>query len=158
MAPQAGQQSSARDRIPLLICRNFVELRGFEPLTPSMPWRCATSCATAPRGLARMSLAQRPDIPEPHQHRGEILPCRGDDFDLTRLLDGNRAQAGADGPFLQLAGGGAGQGRGERGVRRALEEGQAVAGPGRDADGLRRDGSPALLRLPWRHYSKRSSV
>jgi site-specific DNA recombinase len=27
----------------------MVELRGFEPLTPSMPWRCATSCATAPR-------------------------------------------------------------------------------------------------------------
>ena len=27
----------------------LVELRGFEPLTPSMPWRCATSCATAPR-------------------------------------------------------------------------------------------------------------
>ena len=26
----------------------MVELRGFEPLTPSMPWRCATSCATAP--------------------------------------------------------------------------------------------------------------
>ncbi len=26
-----------------------VELRGLEPLTPSMPWRCATSCATAPR-------------------------------------------------------------------------------------------------------------
>src|ERR671928_131024 len=25
-----------------------VELRGLEPLTPSMPWRCATSCATAP--------------------------------------------------------------------------------------------------------------
>ena len=31
-----------------LICKNLVELRGFEPLTPSMPWRCATSCATAP--------------------------------------------------------------------------------------------------------------
>jgi Voltage-dependent anion channel len=30
---------------PALTC---VELRGFEPLTPSMPWRCATSCATAP--------------------------------------------------------------------------------------------------------------
>lgn len=29
--------------------RPFVELRGFEPLTPSMPWRCATSCAIAPR-------------------------------------------------------------------------------------------------------------
>ncbi len=27
-----------------------VELRGFEPLTPSMPWRCATNCATAPSG------------------------------------------------------------------------------------------------------------
>ncbi|CCH80092.1 hypothetical protein BN12_730018 [Nostocoides japonicum T1-X7] len=26
----------------------IVELRGLEPLTPSMPWRCATSCATAP--------------------------------------------------------------------------------------------------------------
>src|SRR6185312_2074561 len=51
MAPQAGQQPSARDPILLLICKNFVELRGFEPLTPSMPWRCATSCATAPRGL-----------------------------------------------------------------------------------------------------------
>ena len=60
-----------------------------------------------------MSLAERPDIREPHQHRGEILPCRGDDFDLTRLLDGNRAQAGADGLFLQLAGGDAGQGPGE---------------------------------------------
>ena len=27
---------------------DLVELRGLEPLTPSMPWRCATSCATAP--------------------------------------------------------------------------------------------------------------
>ena len=27
---------------------NSVELRGFEPLTLSMPWRCATSCAIAP--------------------------------------------------------------------------------------------------------------
>jgi hypothetical protein len=26
----------------------LVELRGFEPLTPSMPWKCATNCATAP--------------------------------------------------------------------------------------------------------------
>ena len=29
----------------------MVELRGFEPLTPSMPWKCATSCATAPCGI-----------------------------------------------------------------------------------------------------------
>ena len=28
-----------------------VELGGFEPPTPSMPWRCATSCAIAPVGL-----------------------------------------------------------------------------------------------------------
>ena len=27
--------------------------RGFEPLTPSMPWRCATNCATAPSGCPR---------------------------------------------------------------------------------------------------------
>lgn len=27
----------------------WVELRGLEPLTPCMPCRCATSCATAPR-------------------------------------------------------------------------------------------------------------
>ena len=27
---------------------DLVELRGFEPLTPCMPCRCATSCATAP--------------------------------------------------------------------------------------------------------------
>jgi site-specific DNA recombinase len=30
---------------------SLVELRGLEPLTPSMPWRCATSCATAPRDM-----------------------------------------------------------------------------------------------------------
>ena len=28
-----------------------MELRGFEPLTLSMPWRCATSCAIAPFSL-----------------------------------------------------------------------------------------------------------
>ena len=27
----------------------LVELRGFEPLTPALPVRCATSCATAPK-------------------------------------------------------------------------------------------------------------
>jgi hypothetical protein len=29
-----------------------VELRGFEPLTSSMPWKRATNCAKAPRCLA----------------------------------------------------------------------------------------------------------
>ena len=49
----------------------MVELRGFEPLTPSMPWRCATSCATAPHG-------PRAALPT-----WKILPSRGDEFDLT---------------------------------------------------------------------------
>ena len=44
-------------------CRS-VELRGFEPLTPSMPWRCATNCATAPSGVppkgATVSLPMTP--------------------------------------------------------------------------------------------------
>ena len=31
-----------------VLSQHFVELRGFEPLTPCMPCRCATSCATAP--------------------------------------------------------------------------------------------------------------
>ena len=31
----------------------IVELRGFEPLTLSMPWRCATSCAIAPFSFIR---------------------------------------------------------------------------------------------------------
>ena len=30
----------------------LVELRGFEPLTSSMPWKRATNCAKAPRCLA----------------------------------------------------------------------------------------------------------
>ena len=29
---------------------NWVELRGFEPLTSSMPWKRATNCAIAPNG------------------------------------------------------------------------------------------------------------
>jgi len=46
----------------------LVELRGFEPLTPSMPWRCATSCATAPGRCATAppghpTIAARPRPP-----------------------------------------------------------------------------------------------
>ena len=36
----------------------LVELRGFEPLTPSMPWRCATNCATAPSGIPPKGTAE----------------------------------------------------------------------------------------------------
>src|SRR5579875_2706832 len=52
--PSGRLPGEAKD--PTAVCgvrgsnvHGLVELRGFEPLTPSMPWRCATSCATAPR-------------------------------------------------------------------------------------------------------------
>jgi hypothetical protein len=59
----------------------LVELRGFEPLTPSMPWRCATSCATAPYdysraapvGGDRVSLSGTPrDSPNRSAHTGLV--------------------------------------------------------------------------------------
>ena len=37
---------------------NSVELRGFEPLTLSMPWRCATSCAIAPNSFISCFLSR----------------------------------------------------------------------------------------------------
>ena len=36
----------------------YVEHRGFEPLTSSMPWKRATNCAIAPNGMP--PLARRP--------------------------------------------------------------------------------------------------
>src|SRR5689334_14107256 len=56
MAPQAGQQPSARDWIPLLICKNFVELRGFEPLTP--PCHGASYYRLACLGVARYEVVR----------------------------------------------------------------------------------------------------
>ena len=44
------------------VSRLTVELRGFEPLTSSMPWRRATNCAIAPRCGA--SLAGPPGLRE----------------------------------------------------------------------------------------------
>ncbi len=41
-----GEDGETEDAFCMRRCP--VELRGLEPLTPSMPWRCATSCATAP--------------------------------------------------------------------------------------------------------------
>ncbi len=46
----------------------YVELRGFEPLTFSMPWRRATNCAIAPCGCSRGRPAGR--------ENSEILACR----------------------------------------------------------------------------------
>ena len=36
-----------------------MELRGFEPLTSSMPWKRATNCAIAPSGL--LNITDSPD-------------------------------------------------------------------------------------------------
>jgi site-specific DNA recombinase len=43
-----GGSPGGVDYVNVLNKELLVELRGLEPLTPSMPWRCATSCATAP--------------------------------------------------------------------------------------------------------------
>lgn len=58
MIPAFAARTTDETKIDLLLSDLFlvtgsikavmVELRGLEPLTPSMPWRCATSCATAP--------------------------------------------------------------------------------------------------------------
>ena len=49
---------------PALTRRFTVELRGFEPLTSSMPWKRATNCAKAPCGSrGRDRAAHRPERP-----------------------------------------------------------------------------------------------
>ena len=42
-----------------------VELRGLEPLTPCMPCRCATSCATAPKSLGNLSCEGLSSLKQP---------------------------------------------------------------------------------------------
>ena len=140
MAPQAGQQPSARDRIPLLICKNFVELRGFEPLTPSMPWRCATSCATAPRGpgtdepgpKGRTSENRTSTVERSYPSRRRLRPDSA---------TGRQPSSGWRGWPVSAAC----RRRCGPGTRRAVD----VVRPG---FGLGHDGLPALLRLQRRHY------
>jgi hypothetical protein len=38
-----------------------VELRGFEPLTSSMPWKRATNCAKAPRVQCDLAAQRTPE-------------------------------------------------------------------------------------------------
>ena len=45
---------------------NLVDLRGLEPLTPCMPCRCATSCATDPYSLCCCSRSNYANIPTRH--------------------------------------------------------------------------------------------
>ena len=62
-----------------LALRNWVELRGLEPLTPTLPVWCATSCATAPNPSTRLRSSgprivyTRPG-PGPNQPRTEPTP------------------------------------------------------------------------------------
>ena len=67
--PQAGRTTArpGNDEGPDATVRPFdpVELRGFEPLTPCMPCRCATNCATAPSGC-------------PPKGRRRVYPCTTD--------------------------------------------------------------------------------
>ena len=70
MAPPGGEA------IRVAACFS-VDLRGLEPLTPCMPCRCATNCATAPSGC-------------PPKGRRRVYPC-------TRARP-NRPQDGVDPP------------------------------------------------------------
>ena len=65
MAPQTTDVSRHMRHMSRDI--TMVDLRGLEPLTPCMPCRCATSCATGPDGLAD---AQNPRNPALRRHSG----------------------------------------------------------------------------------------
>lgn len=61
LVPDRGDETRKPNRKPLSAMeadkgsskRSLVDLRGLEPLTPCMPCRCATSCATDPRPRTR---------------------------------------------------------------------------------------------------------
>jgi hypothetical protein len=56
---------------------SMVELRGLEPLTPCMPCRCATSCATAPNScVLRIILRKQLDYLKPQSCKTPIRPAR----------------------------------------------------------------------------------
>ena len=55
--PQGPRPGSGEGLGPVVIS---VELRGLEPLTPSLRTRCATSCATAPWCGRNFNTAARP--------------------------------------------------------------------------------------------------
>ena len=74
-APLPGEAADVEEP-PVRTMVRSVELRGLEPLTPTLPVWCATSCATAPR----------PDVPD------ELLKCTGS----ARVLVGGIA--GVAGP------------------------------------------------------------
>ena len=61
-----GKTRPAKQRRPCSVSRtSSVELRGLEPLTPCMPCRCATSCATAPKSLGNPSFEEPSSLKQP---------------------------------------------------------------------------------------------
>ena len=52
--------------------QKVVELTGLEPVTPALPVRCATSCATAPRGSPRTAMVRRPPYT-----KAQVIPDAG---------------------------------------------------------------------------------
>src|SRR3954462_7586652 len=74
-----------------------VELRGLEPLTPTLPVWCATSCATAPRSCPATLQAPRPAPPPAPPARRRAARGLG----LPRLHVGRRRRA-ADRPAAQV--------------------------------------------------------
>jgi hypothetical protein len=84
--PTAAQKREPPDLVvPFLVTvdgsnkTTMVELRGLEPLTPCMPCRCATSCATAPNSCSfRIILRKQLDYLKPQSCKTPIRPRAAD--------------------------------------------------------------------------------
>ena len=90
-----------------------VELRGLEPLTPCMPCRCATSCATAPNCPAKLSRKgpsslKQPVYLKPHFPFTRIdTPSRGEGPGRASFSGSRQGWLGIGGPCLGVTGAGA---------------------------------------------------
>jgi hypothetical protein len=103
-----GQRKTARTGLlPFVLAVFLVELRGLEPLTPCMPCRCATSCATAPSFFRRiLHFREQPVYLKPEFRSMRIGRTSGDrtanyrtanflpDQHLQRRTPGNKKSAG----------------------------------------------------------------
>ena len=76
----------------------LVELRGLEPLTPCMPCRCATSCATAPHDFSRGAPRWR----GPGEFIGQPLPFTKSGYSQRFCPDVPGNDAPGSGIFMDL--------------------------------------------------------
>src|SRR6478609_4855724 len=60
-APSGRYADVERRAHNAIVLRTSVELRGLEPLTPTLPVWCATSCATAPSCPISLANSARPE-------------------------------------------------------------------------------------------------